>query len=109
MAKQADGVWIIDADAKTLYASEAMAQILGATTTEMLGKPSFAYMYPEDEAATQHLFDGKKRGDHKAFHFRLRRKNASPVWVDVQGTPMRNAAGDFVGIVRTFSVSTSQG
>jgi PAS domain S-box-containing protein len=53
----------------------------------------------------QRLFDAKKRGDINPFHFRLRCKDGSEVWVDVQGTPMYNAAGRFTGIVGTFSVS----
>jgi PAS domain S-box-containing protein len=105
MAKQPDGLWIIDAEAKTIFANAAMAQILGTTSAELIGEPSFAYLYPEDVAAAQRLFDGKRRGDTNPFHFRLRRKDGSSIWVDVQGTPMSNAAGEFLGIVGTFSVS----
>ena len=105
MAKTSDGLWIIDADAKTLFANTAMAEILGVTIAEMIGESSFAYLYPEDVATAQRLFDGKRRGDSNPFHFRLRRKDGSAIWVDVQGTPLSNAAGDFLGIVGTFSVS----
>ena len=48
---------------------------------------SFAYVFPEDVDAAQRLFDAKARCDTKPFHFRLRRKDGSAVWVDVQGTP----------------------
>jgi PAS domain S-box-containing protein len=105
MEKQPDGIWIIGADAKTVYANERMAEILGTSPSEMVGLPSFAYVFPEDVDAAQRLFDAKVRGDAKPFHFRLRRKDGSAVWVDVQGTPMHNAAGEFKGIVGTFSVS----
>jgi PAS domain S-box-containing protein len=109
MAQQGDGIWIIDADASTLYANAPMAEILGTTTTELIGKPSFEFVFPEDVEAAQRLFDNKQRGDANAFHFRLRRKDGSAIWVDVQGTPMRNAKGEFIGIVGTFSVSERQG
>jgi PAS domain S-box-containing protein len=103
MAKQSDGIWIIDAEARTLYANAAMAEILGTTSADLIGKHSFDYVFPEDVAAAQQLFENKIRGDTNPFHFKLRRKDGSPVWVDVQGTPMHNAAGDFLGIVGTFS------
>jgi hypothetical protein len=45
---------------------------------------------------------------YKPFQFKLRRKDGSPIWVDVQGTPMHNAAGVFQGIVGTISVSTKR-
>jgi PAS domain S-box-containing protein len=106
MEKQPDGIWIIGADTKTVYANERMAEILGTSPSEMVGLASFAYVYPEDVDAAQRLFDAKVRGDTKPFHFRLRRKDGSAVWVDVQGTPMHNAAVEFKGIVGTFSVSS---
>ncbi len=95
MAKQPDGLWIID----------ALADILGTTMAGMIGESSFTYLYPEDVAAVQRLFDGKRRGDSNPFHFRLRHKDSSVIWVDVQGTPLSNAVGEFLGIVGTFSVS----
>ena len=106
MDSQADGIWIIDADAKTAYANERMGEILGISPPEMVGRPSFTYVFPEDVDAAQRLFSAKIRGDTKPFHFKLRRSDGSVVWVDVQGTPMHNAAGVFKGIVGTFSVST---
>ena len=100
-----DGIWIIDENGQTVFANQRMAEILGTSPSEMIGHPSFTYVFPEDAAAAQRLFDGKKRGDIDPFHFKLRRKDGSSVWVDVQGTPMYNAAGKFNGIVGTFSVS----
>ena len=82
-----------------------MADILGTNPAEMIGQPSFAYVFAEDVSAAQKLFESKKQGDFNPFHFRLRCKDGSAVEVDVQGTPMYNAAGKFNGIVGTFSVS----
>jgi PAS domain S-box-containing protein len=105
MENDRDGIWIIGVDAKTTYANERMAEILGTSPSEMVGRDSFAYIFPEDKEAAQHLFEAKTRGDTRPFHFKLRRNDESPVWVDVQGTPLYNAAGVFRGIVGTFSVS----
>lgn len=105
MTKLADGIWIIDAEAKTVYANGAMAEILGVNMYDLIGQPSFEYLYPEDVEAAQKLFDGKRQGDKTPFRFRLRRKDGSAIWVNVQGTPMHNAAGEFLGIVGTFSVA----
>ena len=93
MEKSQDGIWIIDAEGKTVFANARMAEILATSGDEMIGQNSFDYVYPEDSPAAQRLFESKMRGDTKPFHFRLRRKDGSPVWVDVQGTPLHNAAG----------------
>jgi len=108
MDKPLDGLWIINSEAKTVYASDHMAEILGTTPSAMKGGHSFEYVFPEDAAAAKRLFDFKKDGNRAPFHFRLRRKDGSAIWVDVQGTPMYNAAGLFKGIVGTFTVSTQE-
>ena len=97
---------IIDVDGKTVFANARMAEILGTSVAQMIGRDSFDYVYPKDAPAAQRLFEAKSRGDNKSFHFKLRREDGSAVWVDVQGTPLRNAAGMFNGIVGTFTLST---
>ena len=49
--KPADGIWIIDVNAQTVYANQRMAEILGTTPAEMVGHPSFDYVFPEDVPA----------------------------------------------------------
>ncbi len=104
MKDRKDGIWIIDADASTLYANAAMAEILGEDPSRLIGKPSFAYVFPEDLPAATEKFAKKQKGDSNPFRFRLRRADGSPVHVVVQGTPMHNVAGEFLGIVGTFRV-----
>jgi PAS domain S-box-containing protein len=107
MEKPKDGIWIIDSDARTVFANERMTEILGAKLSEMLDQPSFAYVFPEDVPAAQALFETKGRGNANPFRFKLRRKDGSGIWVDVQANPMHNAEGRFKGIVGTFTVSES--
>jgi PAS domain S-box-containing protein len=45
----------------------------------------------------------RQAGKSAPFNFNLRRKDGGVGWVDVQGTPMHNAAGQFTGVVGTFS------
>lgn len=100
-----EGLWIIDADATTVYANSNMCEILGTGPPEVIGASSFNYLFPEDMGAARELFESKQRGGMSPFHFRLRRKDGSAVWVDVQGTPMHSQDGKFLGIVGTFRVA----
>lgn len=100
-----NGIWIIDGQARTLYANDRMAEILGTSRSELTGQPSFDYVFEADVDAAQRLFAKKGHGDIDPFRFRLRRKDGSGVWVAVQGTPMHDASGQFLGIVGTFSVT----
>jgi PAS domain-containing protein len=64
-----NGLWIINAEAKTVYASDRMAEILGTTPAAMKGQPSFGYLFPEDVDAAQRLFDEKRSGQPIAVPF----------------------------------------
>jgi len=108
MATNRDGIWIIDPEGKTVFANDRMGEILGVSASELMGQPSFKYVFPMDVDAAQRLFEAKKQGDINAFSFQLRRKDGASVSVNVQGTPMHNAGGEFLGIVGTFSVVKSR-
>jgi PAS domain S-box-containing protein len=92
--KRPDGIWIIDVNGQTVYANQRMAEILATTPAEMVGHPSFDYVFPGDVPAAQRLFDAKKHGDINPFRFGLRCKDGSVVPVDVQGTtPLADLTG----------------
>ena len=105
MNRRLSGIWIIDGQGKTAYANESMAEILGTTPAELIGEDSFDYVFPADREAAGRLFAMKQAGSSAPFQFKLQRKDGTPVWVDVQGTPMHNSAGHFIGIVGTFTVA----
>lgn len=105
--KEQDGIWIIDNEARTLFANTRMGEILGLSVGELAGQHSFEYIFEEDAEAAQKLFDRKRAGEMNAFNFRLRRADGSPIWVDVQGTPMHGPEGSFLGIVGTFRVASN--
>ncbi|HKF47101.1 MAG TPA: PAS domain-containing protein [Terracidiphilus sp.] len=104
-----DGIWIIDALGRTVYANRSMAGILGTESSTMIGESSFSYVFPEDMAAAQRLFASKKEGDPAPFRFKLRRKGGDAIAVVVQGTPMHDANGEFQGVVGMFTVSDDDG
>ncbi len=103
--REHDGIWIIDADGRTSYVNQRMAEIHGAHRSEIVGRSSFDYIFPEDLGAARLLFAAKKDGHIRPFGFKLRRKDGAAVFVEVHGTPMFNSAGAFKGVVGTFTLS----
>ena len=107
MPQPPDGIWIIDAKAVTLYASQRMAEILGVSRAEMLRQPSFQYVFPEDFNSGEWLFNGRYEGNVNLFRFRLRRADGAGIWVDVKMSPMRDPLGMITGAIGTFKVVES--
>ena len=101
-----DGIWTTNADGRTVYANQRMAQMLGTTVAAMLGQLSFGFVFPEDVQLAKRLFDTHKRGDSKHFQFRLRRTDGSSAWVSVSNTPMFSHS-EFQGILAFFSETES--
>lgn len=107
--ERSPGIWTIDASGITTFANEAMAEMLHTTVDALIGRPSFEFVYPEDFEAARQLFDAKGRGDTRPFEFRIRRADDTPLWVSVQGTPMHDSAGNFLGIIGTFRAMRREG
>src|ERR1700753_23579 len=57
-----EGVWTVDPDARTTYVNQRMAEMLGYTVEEMLGRPTVDFMDADDVAELQRRFDRRRRG-----------------------------------------------
>jgi hypothetical protein len=53
-------------------------------------------LFPEDLEAAK-LFAVDTLAEFKPFCFRARRNDGSPLWVNVQSSPVRTASGDVCG------------
>lgn len=54
--KSPDGITLTDANGVELYASPSVERILGYTPDELIGKPGFSFIHPEDQEAAQKVF-----------------------------------------------------
>ena len=103
-----EGVWLIDSEARTLYANEVMAKMLGASAEEMIGRSLLEFVYPEDEAEGQARIENNLRGRFEQFDFRFRRQDGKPVYMLVCTSPIRNGTGNIVGALGMFTDVTER-
>jgi PAS domain S-box-containing protein len=61
--------------AKTTYANERIAEILGTSPSEMAGRDSFAFVFPEDLDAAQRLFELKNSPVQRGWHIEGKRRH----------------------------------
>jgi diguanylate cyclase (GGDEF)-like protein/PAS domain S-box-containing protein len=92
-----EGVWIIDSGNKTTFVNRRMADMLGYAPEEILGKPVLTFMDPDAQAAFVANRDSRQQAYQAEHEFRFRRADGSELWVLLEASPDRDAAGNYVG------------
>lgn len=103
-----EGVWMLDSDLLTCFANRRLAEMLGVTVEEMLGKPVLAFLFEQDVEPRRAVLARRKRGVSEIFQGRYRRKDGSELWARVSTTPSFGADGTFGGVLAMVSDITEQ-
>ncbi|MGE5463170.1 MAG: PAS domain S-box protein, partial [Syntrophothermus sp.] len=95
-----EGIWEIDRDTKTIFVNTRMAEMLGYTVQEMIGRSAFEFVFPEDHSDGEQRIARAKRGvGVRSNEFKYRRKDGSAVWVLVSSSPQLDKQGNFIGSI----------
>jgi PAS domain S-box-containing protein len=93
-----EGIWLRDAAGRTTYANQRLAEILGYhSPDEVIGRHVLDFMFDEDRAEAQQIFERRSRGVAEVYDLRLRRTDGRPVWALVSSNPVLDDAGTVVG------------
>ncbi len=103
-----EGIWLIDADARTLYANDRMAALLGTTTAEMSGRTVYEFVFPEERDEHLERIRHNLYGTSEAFDARFLRKDGSEVWVMGNTHPLPDSQGKIVGALGMFTDVTQR-
>jgi PAS domain S-box-containing protein len=88
---------MIDANARTLYVSERMAQMLGYTVQELQGRPVLDFMDEAAHADSLVNWERLKQGISARTDRRFRRKDGSAFWALLSSKPIFGERGEFLG------------
>jgi PAS domain S-box-containing protein len=95
-----EGIWEIDRDTRTTFVNARMAEMLGYTVEEMIGRSSFEFLFPEDHTEGERRMDRAKRGTAaRSNEFRYRRKDGSSIWGLATTSPQIDEQGNFLGSI----------
>ena len=98
-----EGIWVVNAQGRTLFSNRRMAEILGVDFESMPEQSCFDCVFPDEVEDAQRHFALNLTGDRNPFEFRLRRVDGSPVWVRISAMPMFDDSGATVGLLGLFS------
>ena len=91
-----EGILMLLPDGRCTYANQRMADMLGCSVAEMLGKTALDFAH---EGWRSHVLDARGRlhaGDVVRGEFKFRRKNGTPLWSQDNATPLFDDKGEHV-------------
>jgi len=92
-----EGLWLLDARWSTLFVTPTVAEMLGYTPCQMLGRPLTDFMDEDSRALAGELRERRQRGVAEVYVFRFRRHDSGALWTVVRASPILGASGRFVG------------
>ncbi|OGF50105.1 MAG: hypothetical protein A2231_10385 [Candidatus Firestonebacteria bacterium RIFOXYA2_FULL_40_8] len=91
------GIWSIDADARTMFVNESMANMLGYQVEEMLGKCLYDFMDEEARKLAKIHMERRIHGIREQHDFEFTRKDGSKIYTSLESTPLKDEKGKFIG------------
>ena len=104
----AEGIWEMDRDFRITYANQRMADMLGYTRDEMIGKEITSFMDKAELADSATRKERQRQGMADNFERKFIRRDGNPLWAYTSVTPMFEADGTFSGSFAMYSDITDQ-
>jgi diguanylate cyclase (GGDEF)-like protein/PAS domain S-box-containing protein len=94
-----EGIWMIDAEARTTFANRALADMLDTSVTEMLGTSMFDYMDDDPHVETVGRRQRAAANEGEEHDVRLLTKRGRTVWVRINTSPIIEHGGAYRGAI----------
>jgi PAS domain S-box-containing protein len=103
-----EGVWSMDGQFRTTFVNRKMAEMLGFSPEEMLGRTVDSFMFEEDSLDHEARMAKRQLGRNDSYERRFRRKDGEEVWTVVSATAMVDENREFQGSFAMFTDITER-
>jgi PAS domain S-box-containing protein len=103
-----EGIWMVNATGETEYVNHRMAEILGYSIEEMLGRPLRDFMDADSRKEAERSWERRRQGIKEQHDIRFRRKDGSDLWALVSTSPTYDAHGQFQGALALITDITQR-
>ncbi|NDY55274.1 PAS domain S-box protein [Desulfovibrio sulfodismutans] len=103
-----EGIWSMDATHATTFVNQSMANMLGYTPQDMLGRKVEDFFFVEDMASHAQRMQQRHTGVDEIYERRFRRKDGSALWTLVAAKVLKDGADRFVGSFAMFTDITER-
>ena len=92
-----EGVWVLDKEAKTVLVNPSMANMLGYTTDDMMGKTLFTFMDNKGKSSAEIYFKRRMEGIQEDHLFRFQHKDGREIFTSLRASPIYDEDYNFNG------------
>jgi len=103
-----EGVWQMDDQLRTTFVNQRMAEMLGYSPDEMLGRSITSFVPAGELPDHEALIERRRKGNGDQYERRLIRKNGSIIWTFVSATADVDREGRFLGSFAMLSDITDR-
>ncbi|MBD3562485.1 PAS domain S-box protein, partial [Planktothrix sp. FACHB-1355] len=103
-----EGIWLLDAQANTIYVNQRISEMLGYTIEEILGRSWFDFMDNLARIEAVQKFERRLQEINQRHDLRFLRKDGSEIWTIVSSSPMGINNGEFIGAINMLTDITER-
>ena len=103
-----EGVWLVNADFVTTFVNDRMAEMLGYSRDELIGRSVSEAVHPEARALFAEKRSRRQQGISEVFENRYRRKDGTTLWALAKTNPVFDEEGRFAGALGLFTDMTER-
>lgn len=103
-----EGIWQIDNEFRTTFVNPRMAQMLGYSPEEMVGRPISEFMADDETDDVKQRSRNRLNGISEQYERQLRRKDGSVVWALVSAVPLHDEKNKICGSFGMFTDITNR-
>jgi len=103
-----EGIWMLGPDNMTSFVNARMAEMLGYSGAEMVGRPATDFMFAADVPDHQGRMASRRQGRSESYERRFRRKDGQTVWALASATPVFDDEHHFKGSFAMLSDITER-
>lgn len=94
-----EGIWHIDKNNTTVFVNSQLAQMLGYTVDEMIGRPLYSFMTEQSRKISSENVKRRKEGISVNREFEFIKKDGSTIYVLLEARPITDAHGNYNGTI----------
>jgi PAS domain S-box-containing protein len=103
-----EGIWLLDAEHRTTFVNQTLADLLGYGVEEMAGKPVSFFMDADGQAIAATSLDLRRQGIAEHLDCKFIRKDGTALWTRLAASAVLDASGRYDGVLAMVSDITAR-